>query len=97
MIPSCSPPAACSPEMPRAALVDVPSPYSEWEAGVASLIVRGQAERTSAPDVEAAAVARFSVASFLGVHQVSYQVSDHQDFVSRVDDLWTLVRPRPAV
>jgi AcrR family transcriptional regulator len=63
------------------------TPYlSVWEELIASIVRRGQEEGDIRADVDAGAVARVSVAAWIGVNDVATVVSDGADLRARAEE-----------
>lgn len=63
------------------------TPYlSIWEELIASIIRRGQVEGDIRGDVDSGAVARVSVAAWIGMNDVARVVSDGADFRARAEE-----------
>jgi AcrR family transcriptional regulator len=81
-------------ELPAESLARLPQPYVGWQAVLTRLIADGQSAGQINRHIDAEATAQVIVASFFGMQQVSYELTNRQDLLSRIDGFWRLVRPQ---
>lgn len=83
-------------ELPAESLSQLPTPYVGWQQALTGLVRDGQQVGQINAAVDAEAVAQVVVASFFGMQQVSYELTNRKDLVVRIDAFWQLVRPQLA-
>lgn len=66
----------------------VRGPYEDWIAVMEELVLKAQQEGDVRPELSAASLARFIVASFTGVQLVSDVLTDRKDVMQRIEDMW---------
>lgn len=65
--------------------------YEDWIAVMEELVLKAQQDGDVRPEVGAAALARFVVASFTGVQLVSDVLTDRADVMERIEDMWAML------
>jgi AcrR family transcriptional regulator len=75
---------------------DIAGPYADWIATMEALTRQAQAERAVRPEVDAAAFARYLVASFTGVQMVSNVLVARADVLQRIEEMWAFMLPALA-
>lgn len=69
----------------------VTEPYHDWIRTMESLTRQGQAEGEINHAVDAAAFARYLVASFTGVQMLSGILTGRADVLERIEDMWSIL------
>lgn len=71
----------------------VREPYVDWIATIEELAARAKADRQLRSSVDAEAFARYLVASFTGVQMVSCVLTERQDVMQRIEQMWDIMLP----
>jgi AcrR family transcriptional regulator len=71
----------------------VTEPYRDWIRTMEGLTLQGQAEGEINNAVDAAAFARYLVASFTGVQMVSAILTQRADVLERIEEMWSILLP----
>ncbi|WP_458112822.1 TetR/AcrR family transcriptional regulator [Arthrobacter sp. R1-13] len=71
----------------------VTKPYHDWIHTMESLTRQGQAKGEIKDAVDAAAFARYLVASFTGVQMLSAILTERADVLERIEDMWSILLP----
>ncbi|WP_247041151.1 ScbR family autoregulator-binding transcription factor [Arthrobacter rhizosphaerae] len=71
----------------------VTEPYHDWIRTMESLTRQGQAKGEIKELVDAAAFARYLVASFTGVQMLSTILTERADVLERIEDMWSILLP----
>ncbi|UZX01749.1 TetR/AcrR family transcriptional regulator [Arthrobacter sp. CDRTa11] len=71
----------------------VTRPYHDWIHTMELLTRQGQTEGDIHESVDAAAFARYLVASFTGVQMVSGILTHRADVLRRIEDMWSILLP----
>jgi AcrR family transcriptional regulator len=71
----------------------VTRPYHDWIHTMELLTRQGQAEGDIHESLDAAAFARYLVASFTGVQMVSGILTHRADVLRRIEDMWSILLP----
>jgi AcrR family transcriptional regulator len=69
----------------------VTEPYHDWIRTMESLTRQGQATGEINDAVDAAAFARYLVASFTGVQMLSGILTERADVLERIEDMWSIL------
>lgn len=72
---------------------DVSGPYQDWITTAEQLLRQAAADGTVRADIDAAAFARYLVASFTGVQMVSEVLSSREDVLLRIEQMWEFMLP----
>ncbi|TFV52790.1 TetR/AcrR family transcriptional regulator [Blastococcus sp. TF02A-35] len=81
-------------ELPPDALAKLPQPYVGWQGALCSLITEGQRRGQVNPAVDPEGTAQAIVASFFGMQQVSWELTNRRDLLARLENFWKLVLPQ---
>jgi AcrR family transcriptional regulator len=71
----------------------VTEPYRDWIRTMEGLTLQGQAEGEINNAVDAAAFARYLIASFTGVQMVSAILTQRADVLERIEEMWSILLP----
>ncbi|MET4539150.1 MULTISPECIES: ScbR family autoregulator-binding transcription factor [Micrococcaceae] len=72
---------------------DVSGPYQDWINTVHQLLAQARTEGDVRADLDAAAFARYLVASFTGVQMVSEVLTAREDVMARIEQMWEFMLP----
>jgi AcrR family transcriptional regulator len=71
----------------------VTDPYHDWIRTMETLTRQGQVEGEINDAVDAAAFARYLVASFTGIQMISGILTERGDVLERIEDMWSILLP----
>jgi AcrR family transcriptional regulator len=69
----------------------VRGPYEDWITVMEELVRTAQIQGDVRPELRASALARFIVASFTGVQMVSDVLTEREDVMERIEDMWAVL------
>ena len=72
---------------------DVSGPYQDWINTAEQLLRQAATDGTVRADLDAAAFARYLVASFTGVQMVSEVLTSREDVLLRIEQMWEFMLP----